>query len=189
MQKLIIIALKDLRLAFRDRAALILMLLAPFALTIGLGVVTGRFSAGTGNRSGISKIPVVIVNNDRQQMGNVLVDLFTSNDLAALVAPTVLDDSAAARQQVRDDRVAAAVIIPAGFTVSISGQSQPLVPIEVHANPGRGLTASVVQAIVEEFLSRVRADSVSRQVTVTQTPTASHARSADSRIWPPAPSP
>jgi ABC-2 type transport system permease protein len=168
MQKLMTIGLKDLWLAFRDRAALLLMLLAPFALTIGLGVVTGRFSADGSNRSGISKIPVVIVNYDSGQLGSVLVGLFTSDNLADLMAPTVLDDSAAARQQVRDDRVAAAVIIPAGFTDSVSRQQPPVAPIEVHANPGRGLTASVVQAIVEEFLSRVRASAVSGQVTVAQ---------------------
>jgi ABC-2 type transport system permease protein len=168
MQKLITIGLKDLRLAFRDRAALLLMLLAPFALTTGLGVVTGRFTAGGSNRSGISKIPVVIVNHDGGQLGKALVDLFTSNDLAALVAPTVLDNSAAARRQVSDDRVAAAVIIPLGFTDSVSDQQPQVAPIEVHANPGRGLTASVVQAIVEEFLNRTRASSVSRHVTVAQ---------------------
>ena len=168
MKKLMTIGLKDLRLAFRDRAALLLMLLAPFALTIGLGVVTGRFTAGGGNRSSISAIPVVIVNKDGEQLGNVLVELFTSSDLAALVEPTVLDDSAAARKQVGDDHVAAAVIIPAGFTQSVFDQSQPTMPIEVHANPGRGLTASVVQAIVEEFLSRVHAGSISGQVTMTQ---------------------
>ena len=92
MKKLMTIGLKDLRLAFRDRAALLLMLLAPFALTIGLGVVTGRFAAGGGNRSRISAIPVVIVNKDGEQLGNVLVELFTSSGLAALVEPTILDD-------------------------------------------------------------------------------------------------
>jgi ABC-2 type transport system permease protein len=167
MQKLLIIGLKDLRVAFRDRAALLLMLLAPFALTIGLGVVTGRFAAGGGNRS-ISEIPVVIVNKDGEQLGNVLVELFTSNDLAALVAPTVLDDIPAARAQVSNDHVAAAVLIPAGFTQSVFGPQQQTVPIEVHTNPGRELTASVVQAIVEEFLSRVYAGSISGQVTTTQ---------------------
>jgi ABC-2 type transport system permease protein len=111
---------------------------------------------------------VSIVNQDGEQLGNVLVELFTSNDLAALVEPTILNDSAAARQQVGDDHVAAAVIIPAGFTQSVFDQSQPTVPIEVHANPGRGLTASVVQAIVEEFLSRVHAGSISGQVATTQ---------------------
>ena len=43
-----LIGIKDLRLAFRDRAALMFMLLAPFLLTIGMGFVTGRFS-GTSN--------------------------------------------------------------------------------------------------------------------------------------------
>jgi ABC-2 type transport system permease protein len=167
MQKLLIIGLKDLTLVVRDRAALLLMLLAPFALTVGLGVVTGRL-AGGGNRSGISKIPVVIVNKDSGQLGNLLVNLFTSPDLSELVAPTVLDDVVKARQQVRQDRVAVAVIVPAGFTDSALSQQQNTVKIEVHANPGRALTASVVQAIVEEFLSRVRAGSVSGQVAVTQ---------------------
>jgi linearmycin/streptolysin S transport system permease protein len=166
MQKLIAIGLKDLLLAFRDRAALLLMLLAPFALTLGLGAVTGRFTPGGGNR-GISEIPVVIVNKDGEQLGNVLVELFTSNDLAALVEPTILHDIPTARAQVSNDRVAAAVIIPAGFTQSVFGQQQT-VPIEVHTNPGRELTANVVQAIVEEFLSRVYAGSISGQVTTTQ---------------------
>ena len=52
MRKLFLIALKDLRLIFRDRSALVLMLLAPFLLTIGLGFVTGRFSGS--NNTGIS---------------------------------------------------------------------------------------------------------------------------------------
>ena len=44
MSKLFIIGFKDLRIMFRDRAALILMLAAPFVLTLGLGLVTGGFS-------------------------------------------------------------------------------------------------------------------------------------------------
>ena len=53
MKKLLLIGLKDVRLAFRDRAALILMLLAPFLLTLGMGIVTGRFSGGSS--TGISR--------------------------------------------------------------------------------------------------------------------------------------
>ena len=58
MLKTFLIGLKDLRLAFRDRAALLLMLLAPFLLTVGMGFVTGRFS---GQSSGIRDIPVILV--------------------------------------------------------------------------------------------------------------------------------
>lgn len=63
MLKLLLIGIKDLKLMFRDRAALIFMLLAPFLLTIGLGFVTGRFSGGS---TGLSDIPVVIVNLDQR---------------------------------------------------------------------------------------------------------------------------
>ena len=45
MLKTFIIGIKDVRLAFRDRAALILMLVAPFVLTVGLGLVTGDLAA------------------------------------------------------------------------------------------------------------------------------------------------
>ena len=55
MRKLLLIGLKDVRLVFRDRAALLLMLVAPFALTIGMGFITGRFSGSSG--SAISHIP------------------------------------------------------------------------------------------------------------------------------------
>ena len=75
MKKLFLIGIKDLKLMFRDRAALVFMLLAPFLLTIGLGFVTGRFSGGS---SGLSDIPVVIVNLDNEQLGNAWADIFSS---------------------------------------------------------------------------------------------------------------
>jgi len=52
MKKLFLIGLKDLKLTFRDRAALVFMLLAPFLLTIGMGFVTGRFSGSSILRDG-----------------------------------------------------------------------------------------------------------------------------------------
>ena len=46
MKKILQIGWKDLRVIFRDRAALILMLVAPLAMTIGMGSVTGTLGAG-----------------------------------------------------------------------------------------------------------------------------------------------
>ena len=43
MKKLFLIGFKDLKLVFRDKAALTFMLLAPFLLTLGLGFVTGAY--------------------------------------------------------------------------------------------------------------------------------------------------
>lgn len=158
MKKLFLIGLKDIRLAFRDRAALILMLGAPFVLTVGLGLVSGRFSGGTG--SGLADIPVVIVNQDDAQLGDALVEVFESDDLSTLVEPAESEDADAARRLVDDDEAAAAIIIPAGFTDSVIPQEgfaadPTVIKIEVYANPARPTSAGVVQAIVEEFTTRV----------------------------------
>jgi len=162
MTKLFLIGFKDLKLMFRDRAALTFMLLAPFLLTIGMGFVTGRFSGGS---TGLSDIPVIIVNQDQQELGNALEDLFHSEDLAELMEPAAASDPEAARQLIDEDQASAAVIIPEGFTQSIlpaegtitdPNYVQPeVVQIEVYANPSRPTGAGVVKALVDEFVSRV----------------------------------
>jgi ABC-2 type transport system permease protein len=162
MVKTFLIGLKDLQLMFRDRAALTFMLLAPFLLTIGMGFVTGRFSGGS---SGLADIPVVIVNLDREQLGNALANTFSSEELADLMEPTASSDPEAARRLIDEDQAAAAVIIPEGFTrsvIPVEGttfdqnyvEPEP-VRIEVYANPSRPTSAGVVKAVVEEFISRV----------------------------------
>jgi ABC-2 type transport system permease protein len=162
MNKLFLIGIKDLKLMFRDRAALTFMLLAPFLLTIGMGFVTGRFSGGS---TGLSDIPVVIVNLDQQDLGNALEDLFNSEDLADLVEPAASSDPEAARRLIDDDQASAAIIIPAGFTDSIiptdetnfdqSFVEPEPVQIEVYTNPSRPTGAGIIKAIVDEFISRV----------------------------------
>ena len=175
MLKLFIIGIKDLKLVFRDRAALIFMLLAPFLLTIGMGFVTGRFS---GSASGLSDIPVIIVNLDNDQLGDALVDVLFSQDLADLMEPTASSDSEAARRLIDEDQAAAAIIIPEGFTRSIipadgtmfdpkSVQPEP-VKIEVYANPSRPTTAGVVKAIVDEFVSRLEEGRTSGMTSIVQ---------------------
>jgi len=175
MKKLFLIGLKDLKLMFRDRAALTFMLLAPFLLTIGMGFVTGRFS---GNSGGLSDIPVVIVNLDKEQLGDALADVFSSEDLADLMEPTASSDPQAARRLIDEDKAAAAVIIPKGFTQSIIPaegttldenyiQPEP-VKIEVYANPSRPTSAGVVKAIVDEFISRIEEGRTSGMTSIAQ---------------------
>ncbi len=169
MTKLFAIGWKDLRLIFRDRAALILMLAAPFALTLGMGLITGAFSSG----GGISQLPVVVVNRDGGQLGDALAQLLTSADLDDLLAARVETDEAAARSAVESDQVAAAVLIPAGFTASIIPAEGGVAPgaavaIEVYKNPGRPISAGVVESIVQGFLERVEAGRVGGQVAIEQ---------------------
>lgn len=175
MHKLFLISIKDLKLMFRDRAALTFMLLAPFLLTIGMGFVTGRFS---GSSSGLSDIPVIIVNRDNEQLGDALADVFSSEELADLMESTASSDPEAARRLIDEDQAAAAVIIPEGFTQSVipaegtmfdAGYVQPEpVQIEVYTNPSRPTSAGVVKAIVDEFVSRVEEGRTSGMTSIVQ---------------------
>ncbi len=174
MKKVFLIGFKDLTLVFRDRPALMLMLLAPFLLTLGLGFVTGRFS-GRGSR--LSDIPVILVNQDKAQLGNALVDVFKSPDLSELIKPTESDDPVAARRLIDADKAAAVVVIPAGFSASIlpglgrgnsASSTVETVKIEIYANPTRPTSAGIVQTIVEGFLGRLETARVAGRVIVTQ---------------------
>ena len=171
MKKLFLIGLKDVKLAFRDKAALIFMLLAPFLLTLGLGVVTGRFSGGSSN--GISHIPVVLVNQDGRQLGNALVELFQSKDLDELVDPTVSTDTAAAYKMVDDNQAVAVIVVPVGFTESIippRGQTSATNPvqIELYTNPTTPTSVGVIKTILDQFISQVEVGRVGGDVAVTQ---------------------
>jgi ABC-2 type transport system permease protein len=153
------------------------MLLAPFLLTIGMGFVTGRFSGGS---TGISDIPVIIVNLDQGDLGNALEDLFNSEDLAELMEPSASSDPEVARQLIESSEASAAIIIPKGFTQSIipltsansSSEESGIIPtaevtfgqdyvepepiqIEVYTNPSSPTSAGIVKAVVDEFISRV----------------------------------
>jgi ABC-2 type transport system permease protein len=171
MRKILLIGWKDVVLAFRDRAALILMLAAPFVLTIGLGAVTGRLSGASS--SGLNNIPVVLVNQDSGQIGTSLVELFQSTDLAEIVTAQVMNDPAQAHQLVDQDTVAAVIVIPAGFSASIipddeTGASRAPVQLELYANPSRPTSVGVVKTILEEFVSRVEIARVGGLVTVNE---------------------
>ena len=170
MKKILLIGWKDVKLAFRDRSAMLLTLAAPFLLIVGLGFISGRMS---GNSGGIGGIRVIVVNEDEGELGRSLTRVFQSEDLAKLVSPTLLQDATAARAQVDADKVAAAVIIPLGFTASVipaaGGLSAgPAVPIELYANPSSPTSAGVIRSIVEQFLGRMEVGRITGQVAVAQ---------------------
>jgi len=168
LRKLFFIALKDLRLIFRDPAGLVFMLLAPFALTIGMGALTGRFSGFT--QFGISQIPVAIVNQDSGELGKVLEDVFASDEIKQLIAAQPQSDPTAARALVDEGKLAAVIIVPEGFSESImSGESGgEVVRIEFYENPTHPTSTGIVRSILESFLTQVEVGRVSGTLIVNQ---------------------
>jgi len=171
IKKLFLIALKDLRLIFRDPSALVLILLAPFVLTLGMGALTGRFS--NSSETGIGSIPVLIVNKDEGDLGGVLVDVFQSDELMDLVNPELMDDLQAAKILVDDDESAAVIYVPEGFTSSIvpedySSTSEETVQITSYANPTQPTNAGILRSILDQFIDQVEISRVSGEVIIQQ---------------------
>ncbi len=166
--KVLQIALKDLKVVFRDTGALVMMLVTPFALTLAIASAFG----GLGGGSGVSRIPVVLVNRDEGELGAHLVAMFEAAELANLVSPTALDDIDEARRLVDVEKATAAVMIPPDFTAVFMPDGSSVTTrqalIEVYANPSRPISSGVIRAAVERFLSATAAGAAAGEVAVHQ---------------------
>jgi len=143
MKKLWILALKEVRLAFRDVGMLVTMLATPLLLTLAIGAAFG--GGGGGN---ISDVPVLLLNRDHGTLSQTLVDVFDSDEVKGLIALEKVSDEAAARSRVERDEVAALVIIPEDFSERVFPQGA-----QVQATLGLDLTAmdeAGYQALTDE---------------------------------------
>ncbi|HQN43299.1 MAG TPA: ABC transporter permease [Anaerolineaceae bacterium] len=177
MKKIFNIALKDLLINFRDPMGLVLMLAAPLALTLVIAAAFG--GVGGGGSAGLADIPVVIVNHDTGDLSPYLVEAFYSEGLVDLVEPSTVNDDATARAAVDADEVAAAVIIPDNFSESIlpaglvqgdisSLDSKIVSVVEIYANPGRPVSATVIRSIVDTVLNQFISGRIGSEITINQ---------------------
>ncbi len=167
MKKLLTIGLKDLRVAFRDRAALI-MLVAPFVLTLAMGFVTGSFSQ---DGSGLERIPIAVVNQDLGDLGAALTSWLQDESMHDLLEVTLLDDPAQARREVEDGRHSGALIIPEEFTEDVILNPDAIAgnggaSLEFFTNPGEPIRANIVKSMIDRFVGQVEIGVVSSQIAV-----------------------
>lgn len=182
MKKLLAIMWKDVNVLFRDGAAVALIIAGPLVLTIGLGLVTGSFAAS--DAPAISRIPVLIVDQDGGRFATALTDLLTGEDLADLLAPEMWNDEAAALERTRDGDVAATVVIPAGFSAGFlpdmtTGALPDPVALRVYGDPGSPIRAGVVRSIAEEFTNRAQTGVTTVQIALTSLATSGAASPAE----------
>jgi len=166
MVKLLVIGLKDLKVAFRDRVGWI-MLVGPFALTLAMGFVTGAFSVSTGEPA-IEATKVVVVNEDEGELGEAMVTWLRDESLHAVLNITVESSAARARDHVDEGDFVAALILPFDFSEAILGAEglEQESPIEMYVYPGQPIRVSIVRSMIERFVARVDAGVVSSKVAV-----------------------
>jgi ABC-2 type transport system permease protein len=164
MKQITALIIKELRIVARDRTALLLMFAAPVALALVMAFAFG----GIGKNAGLGQISFNVVNQDGGEIGARLVDVVNSGELASLLAPHVLTDTASSRAAVDADRVAASVTIPEGLTSCLQGSGGSCPDIILYANPGRIIGVGVVKGIIESFGQRAAAGSLAARIAITQ---------------------
>ena len=147
------IALRDLRQRVRDRSAIILAVVAPFALAYLFSVMLPGGSAAF-------HTSYAVVDLDGGPVARSLVN----GPLAALSEAGVADvtamaDEAEARAKVEDGAMAAAIVIPAGFSDAVgAGRAAEL---KVIGGADATLAAGVARSVLKGFASGVESVQVS----------------------------
>lgn len=198
-RKLLTIALKDVRVLFSDRNLMMLMFVAPIALTaIIAGALGGFYGRSDGSSSPIQNIPVAIVNEDAGTIflqppgagGQAVSSTNFGGEIAKILLPssgnTQLSKLIAAQEMTREEaikqvnagKLSAAIIIPRDFSRSLNPLlNEKIQPTEITiyrdaGSPINGsVVASVVRGIVNNFATNFIAFFAARDagVTVTQT--------------------
>jgi ABC-2 type transport system permease protein len=105
------LASKDLLQTRRDRLAALFTLILPVVFTVFFGFLLGGSTTDT--------LPVIAVNEDTGAAGTQLVDLLKKSEVLAIKTA----DTLGADQAVQDQKVAAAVLIPAGFSAALEADA------------------------------------------------------------------
>lgn len=149
MRAALLVAAKDLRQRLRDRTAYIVGIVAPLVLA---GIISLAFG-----RSGIQfEATFAVVDLDGQPIARHFVDdTLGDPELRESITIRTVDDRDEAERLARSGDVAAAIVIPPGFSEAAVG-GQPI-PLEVVRSADKRIGADVAVAIAEGFTAQVNA--------------------------------
>jgi ABC-2 type transport system permease protein len=150
------LALKDLTQVFRDRKSVLFFLAMPVAFTLFFGSVFGN----SGEED--SRLPVgLVVEDEAGMLGDSLISLLEASDT---IRPVLLEegDEESAAEAVGDQDLAAALVVPAGFSDQVwAGESLPLTVIADLASQAGQTARDAIQAIIFRLLSAAEAARIS----------------------------
>jgi len=170
MRKVLIIAWNALSRLFRDKKALIVLLLMPMVLIGILGSALGNMMDG----GGINPFDVIIVNADKDakpamppgtpaavleqvpatNLGKLLAeDVLLSDDVKEIINLSTSTDLEAAKATVAEGKAVSVIFVPATFSADVlSGKAAN---IDIYSDPGQQTFADIVDQVVRAFTEQV----------------------------------
>ncbi|MEW5987902.1 MAG: ABC transporter permease [Chloroflexota bacterium] len=153
--RVIDLALKDLRQLARDRQTFIFLLVMPIVFTLLFGFAFG------GNQTADPRLPLGLLNQDEDDLGQHLVALL--EDSAVVRLQMEADSPAELERLVADETVAAGLVIPASYSEQLR-RSEPVAPTFMALSGGSaGFT---VQTEVETAVFRLTSAVQAARITV-----------------------
>lgn len=140
------IAIKDLKIVFRDKKALAIMLIMPAVIMFILGSALGPMFEGS---NPIERFTVVVVNKDEGILSQVLIQDGFRKHGADMLNTFLESDEEKANEMLRSKKVSTIVIIPEGFTRKFFEGYDTNIRIKTQAD--RQYNASVIKSITEAF--------------------------------------
>lgn len=152
MRAVVAIAVKDLRLLMRDRAAAFFTLVFPLLFGVVFGVI---FQQAFGGGGGTPAIEVAIVDLDDSELSRAYADAMTEMGDLTVVEVTGPAD---AEDRVRRGRLAAGIVIPPGFGAAMQTALFGEPPgVEVIMDPSRAAESGMLQGVLAGAGFRVMA--------------------------------
>jgi ABC-2 type transport system permease protein len=155
-----LLARKDLVQTARDRLSFIFILVMPLAFTLFFGVLFGANSSS-------QKLPLAVWDADGGAAAKQLI-----TDLGgSTVVRTVAVNGADLEQQIADDKAAAGLIIPAGYSKAVTdGERAQLTIVATEGSSGAATAASEIRTlagdqVTVELASRAAAEAVWSEMT------------------------
>ena len=144
------IAMKDLKIVFRDKKALAIMLVMPAVIMFILGNALGPMFEDS---NPIERFTVVVVNKDEGILSQVLInDVFRKH--GSDVLNTFLEsDEDKANEMLKNKKVSSVVIIPEGFTRRFFEGYDTNIGVKTQAD--QQYKASIVKSLTEGFCRQI----------------------------------
>jgi len=166
MNRIFDITIKDLTQILRDRKTFMFLLLMPILFTILFGFA---FS-GTGKGPADSRLPVGYLDLDNGTYSQPLKNMLTGSTVIRLDEDTTRSETDL-NQLVADEKLAAALIVPAGYSQSVQdGTPLKLTFIADPSNPSASTIQGEVMAATNRMMSAIRTAQIVGQTTSAFTP-------------------
>ncbi len=159
MNRILDIAQKDLVQILRDRKTLLFLLIMPIAFTFFFAIAFGGASQSTAD----ARLPVGFLDQDHSALSGELEQLLTGSTVIRL-DQNAERSAADLDQLVADEKLAAAVILPAGFGQSIlDGKPLKSAMIGDPSKPATSTVQNEVLSTLERLTSAARIAQIAAQ--------------------------